>query len=743
MDATSSDNNAASGKTILVQTDTESVHLTTVLQAILQACSTNECQDPVSIVIQVNQADGSSGQIDSCMSNSEIITLEGTNAVYLFGEESISQNEPNEVISCGLPADGRMTFSMHCESLCEHDKSDQDLGSVIETKLDITDPGSSYIENVQCSDGTVEIGQRELTVIRNKSGESKMYELNDNTIKKDFMKSTSRRLNAMEIVCNDLKADSSCFVVINDRSLVKEHHLDDSQKSTVQIPGVEITKDSPKLGISSHVSESVKHCSGYHTNNQISDIILGREGQAMKVDSCSDSAEKTDCSGICNPAAKKDPISDTTEIQSSDETRTVQVVVNTNRGKNRKRVTEQKSSSLEDTCVVKLENKTLQMSESSKVSDSESTLGNVDGVDSFEEKNEAQSINIYHGAKNESPPECGRKENLCKNSDKFTCETCGKKFGRKFNLDRHLKSERVHKKPTKKKYIPKPAKCDVCSKTFHSVSAMCLHRKKHNENERYHCPHCDRKFTQKGGLNFHIKTIHHGIKEVICDRCGKQFSTSAGLMYHNQKVHLNEEMKKRYWQLEFVQKLRQDCVVTKENTPRVQVLDRVSYTCPICSQAFVKVFAWFAHLNLHTLSSSCDVSIKQQVAEVIDELQGEDNAFNDIILYPCTVCDYVAFSKSDVVIHLNRHSKDKPYLCEHCDQTFASASELTAHVQYHTKNFRHLCQICKSGFPLLGLLKAHLLKEHQVSSGDLPGSKGYRCDACGKQFIYKVNIKVI
>ena len=61
----------------------------------------------------------------------------------------------------------------------------------------------------------------------------------------------------------------------------------------------------------------------------------------------------------------------------------------------------------------------------------------------------------------------------------------------------------------------------------------------HEGNKPYQCSHCDKKFSARGGLDSHIKSVHEG-KKVICPECGASFSIAQALRRHIKGVHMKE-----------------------------------------------------------------------------------------------------------------------------------------------------------------------------------------------------------
>ena len=136
-------------------------------------------------------------------------------------------------------------------------------------------------------------------------------------------------------------------------------------------------------------------------------------------------------------------------------------------------------------------------------------------------------------------------DNLCasrmEDNNKLACSHCGKKFGTKGRLKRHLI---VHTKErpfscqfcdytcaqkdniirhTRTHTGERPFTCDVCHKTFTENAHLRQHRVTHTGEKPYKCDQCGKKFGWKTSLIEHVR-IHSGLKPYGCDNCGRMFS---------------------------------------------------------------------------------------------------------------------------------------------------------------------------------------------------------------------------
>ena len=91
-------------------------------------------------------------------------------------------------------------------------------------------------------------------------------------------------------------------------------------------------------------------------------------------------------------------------------------------------------------------------------------------------------------------------------------------------------------KERKKKSLKIPATCDLCNKTLASQKGLYYHKKYYHikeEDKRYICHICDKRFAHAQFLKKHIET-HSDEKKNSCNICDKKFKDKGSLYYHNQ-----------------------------------------------------------------------------------------------------------------------------------------------------------------------------------------------------------------
>ena len=201
----------------------------------------------------------------------------------------------------------------------------------------------------------------------------------------------------------------------------------------------------------------------------------------------------------------------------------------------------------------------------------------------YESRNYAYEANTSDPTAYSGDPTC---LDNCKKAKVFNCDQCGKSFNRKRFFIEHMKT-----------HSEKPYKCGICQKRFTSKAGLDYHVQVHSGKKPFECGVCQKKFSSKSYLDDHLK-FHSGEKPYQCMQCKIRFSQKSNLDKHV-KAHSGEK----------------------------------PYKCDQCTKSF--------------------------------------------------------YQKHHLTEHLRSHSGEKPFVCGMCEKKFSSKPGLTYHLKVHSENYSY------------------------------------------------------
>ncbi len=104
---------------------------------------------------------------------------------------------------------------------------------------------------------------------------------------------------------------------------------------------------------------------------------------------------------------------------------------------------------------------------------------------------------------------------------------------------------------------------------------------------------------------------------------------------------------------------------------------------------------------------------QQKDAESLTQLTTQEcSADSGSKFLTCKLCGYSQNRKSQMVIHLRKHTGEKPYKCGCCDYSCSQSSMLNVHMRTHTGERPFICCICLRSFSRKYHLKEHTAVAH-------------------------------
>ncbi|XP_055371566.1 zinc finger protein 91-like [Condylostylus longicornis] len=253
--------------------------------------------------------------------------------------------------------------------------------------------------------------------------------------------------------------------------------------------------------------------------------------------------------------------------------------------------------------------------------------------------------------------------------------------------------------------------CDVCKKDFTRSAHLTRHKLLHSGDPKpYSCTMCSKSFSRSDHLKNHVSGFHADLRPFKCVICHKAFTRNEHLKRHVSLLTCSTERKRRRRDKIFsceicmrkfsTEKYVQDHMSIQHNETR-------EFTCKYCKQKIIGATEYKKHCKGHYTAPT-----KQ---------------------FLCSECGGSFTKLQYLMIHIRRHTGEKPYKCRYCDKAFPRTTDQYAHERSHTgeKNFH--CTNCPKAFSTSYKLRVHM----RIHTGERP----YKCLYCPKAFAQNNDLK--
>lgn len=266
-------------------------------------------------------------------------------------------------------------------------------------------------------------------------------------------------------------------------------------------------------------------------------------------------------------------------------------------------------------------------------------------------------------------------------------------------------------------------KCQICSKSFLTLSKLRSHAKKHEEITElpYSCKHCQDSFTSEHDLNLHL-SLHTEGSNWKCNKCQKEFNSKPLL-----RRHIDRHMDSKRYSCETCGKPFAELYALRRHS-RVHTGEAVEkkYKCHLCDKRYSDSSALAAHVQRHSGLRPCACDTCGKGFPSARLLASHRRVHSDHKPHACRYCHKRFRHESSRNTHHRTHTGEKPFVCSQCPKTFIQSSNLRQHMRTHTGEKPHTCKVCGNSFSSSSTLKAH----ERVHTGERP----YQCNVCGKRF---------
>lgn len=254
---------------------------------------------------------------------------------------------------------------------------------------------------------------------------------------------------------------------------------------------------------------------------------------------------------------------------------------------------------------------------------------------------------------------------------KFVCTSCGL-----FLPTKEKHREHVLEHDNEKKW-----KCNLCTKKFYSKNMLTNHLKGHNSGN-YRCLTCDITVASKLELLGHKRDKHQVIglePKFECEKCHKMFPKKSVLEKHL-STHSGDKL----------------------------------FSCKHCAKAFGTLYGLTKHQKRETHFNKANAAPPESKYEKIYEDQ-----------LVCESCGKQYKTYTQLKAHLRIHKTI--YKCDRCDKTFSIKENLRRHIKKHDSTRSAVCELCGDSFSRLGGLHEHTQIKHS-------NARPAQCPSCPKSF---------
>ena len=232
----------------------------------------------------------------------------------------------------------------------------------------------------------------------------------------------------------------------------------------------------------------------------------------------------------------------------------------------------------------------------------------------------------------------------------YSCQICGKAFGRQDKLNRHMQIHTGYK----------PFSCAACDYKAVDRCTLKKHMRVHTDERPYHCQICPYKSKDSSQLTVHLRT-HTGDSPFACQQkgCLATFKTNSDLTRHI-RTHTGEK----------------------------------PYKCDYCEHRVKIKSNLKAHIRVNHRPNevfkcrleTCDFVFTSR-AELREHHKTHENMNQNDVLY-CSLCSFTTTNRQKLGNHVKEHEIVRPFKCTYCAYSAKSQAILSSHI-----NKRHGTQV--------------------------------------------------
>ncbi|KAI8129877.1 Zinc finger protein 544 [Lucilia cuprina] len=271
--------------------------------------------------------------------------------------------------------------------------------------------------------------------------------------------------------------------------------------------------------------------------------------------------------------------------------------------------------------------------------------------------------------------------------------------------------------------------CNQCNKIFNNSKALARHQRTSHipEEQKCTCPLCFRKFSRSCNMYTHMRTFHGpdtvplirkpSTQERIfqCDKCPRNYTKKKHLNIHIKNKHSQENEMTETNAEKSTEELKERVEETpvKPNKPKRY---EVRSLCSICGSSFSSKTHLIVHMRRHTGERPFKCDLCERAYPRISELTCHRRIHTGEKPFACKICGKTFRVSSKMTTHMRSHTDIRPYKCTQCERSFKYSKDLSIHFRIHTGERPYCCNVCGSTFTQSNTLKAHRVKLGHMDS---------------------------
>ena len=267
------------------------------------------------------------------------------------------------------------------------------------------------------------------------------------------------------------------------------------------------------------------------------------------------------------------------------------------------------------------------------------------------------SLNENQKLKEELHTKNKRLEDKVTNWSGLECEECSSTFKNRIALENHISKEHFHFSFT----------CQTCGKGFTHKQNLDQHKSNNCKQKTYNvCKYCNESFQEENHLADHIKKVHQFNDKHSCQYCENTFLTPSDLQNHKNSSHQFNSMECDH-QAHKENDLLKHMKIAHQSSIS-ETLNNMGFKCVSCAQVFERKDRLMNHRrDTHGKSKTkCRYNVppltcnKGEKECVFDHSPGHDNSKD----FKFSVCSELCPTKSQVLNHRKNNHPDKVAMCK-------------------------------------------------------------------------------